>query len=133
MAVAQTTTTTAPAAAGKALALKAKVRRQLTQALDLTGAQKQQAKAILQATRQQAQPLAQPLKQSRQSLSAAIQAGDTAGIQQISTAMGNLQGQVLAIRPAGKAQLYALLTPEQKAKAMEFQQKVQQVLGVKGE
>ena len=88
---------------------------------------------ILQATRQQAQPLAQQLKQSRQSLSAAIQAGDTAGIQQISTPMGNLHGQALAIRPAGKAQFYALPTPEEKAEAMEFQQKVQQVLGVKGE
>jgi Spy/CpxP family protein refolding chaperone len=132
LAIAQTTTT-APAAAGKALALKAHVQRQLIQALDLTAAQKQQAKAILQATRQQAQPLAQQLKQSRQSLSAAIEAGDTTKIQQISTAMGTLQGQVLAIRSAGKAQFYALLTPDQKTKAVEFQQKVQQVLGVKGE
>lgn len=131
MALAQTTTP-APAAAGKAPALKVRVQRRLMKILNLTDAQKQQAKAIQQATKQQAQPLAQQLKQERQSLNGAIQAGDKAQIQQISAAMGQLQGQVLAVRSAGRAQFLALLTPDQKAKAAEFRQKVKQVLGAKG-
>jgi Spy/CpxP family protein refolding chaperone len=131
MAFAQTTTP-APAAAGKAPAIKAQVRRRLLKALNLTDAQKQQAKAIHQATKTQAQPLALQLKQERQSLNAAVQAGDTAHVQQISAAMGQLQGQVLAIRSAGRVQFLAVLTPEQKAKEAEFRQKVKQVLGSKG-
>jgi len=129
--IAQTTsTTTAPSAP---VPVKTHLQRQLIKALDLTAAQKQQARTILQATRQQAQPLAAQIKLDRESLTAAIQAGDTAKIQQISTAMGTLQGQVLAIRSAGKAQFYALLTPDQKTKAVEFEQKARDVPGAKGE
>ena len=130
MAIAQTTTT---AAAAPPATIKARLRKQLINALDLSATQKQQAKTILQSTKTQVQPLAQQLKQDRQALSAAIQSGDTATIQQLSTAIGTIQGQVLAARSAGMAQFYALLTPDQKAKAVEFQQKVQQVLGAKGE
>jgi Spy/CpxP family protein refolding chaperone len=128
MAIAQTTT--APAAPAT---IKARLQKKLINALDLTATQKQQAKTILQATRQQVQPLTQQLQQDRQSLSTAIQAGNTAQIQQLSKAMGDLDGQVLALRAAGMAQFYALLTPDQKTKAVDFQQKVQQVLGAKGE
>ena len=131
MAFAQTTTP-APATV-KGAGLKAKVQKQLIKALDLTAAQKQQAKAILQATKQQAQPLVAQLKQGREDLSAAVQAGDTAKIQQVAQQVGALQGQVLAIRAQGKAQFFALLTPDQKIKAVDFQQKLRQVLGAKGE
>jgi len=133
MALAQTTTTTAAPAASQSAGLRAKVRRQLIKTLDLTDAQKLQAKTILQAARQQAQPLAQQVRQDRQSLSAAVQAGDSAGIQHLAQEVGNLQGQVLAIRSQGRAQFFALLTPDQKAKAVDFEQKLQQVLGAKGE
>ena len=102
---------------------KPHAQRQLLKSLDLTPAQKQQAKTILQSTRQQAQPLAQQLRQGRQSLTAAIHAGDSAQIQQLSTAMGTLHGQVLAVRSAGRAQVYALLTPDQKAKAAALEPK----------
>jgi len=115
MALAQTT----PAPAAPA---RNDFRREMIQALDLTAAQKQQAKTIFQNIHQQAQPLAMQLKQDRQSLKAAVQAGDTAQIQQLSTAMGTLHGQVLGIRSAGMAQFYALLTPDQKTKAAQFKQ-----------
>ena len=114
-------------------AVRAHVGKRLMQTLDLSADQKQQAKTILQGVRQQAQPLTQQLRQDRQSLTAAIQAGDSAKIQQLSTAVGTLQGQVLAIRSAGRAQFYALLTPDQKAKAEAFEQKAREVLGAKGE
>ncbi len=113
--------------------LKARLMKRMIQTLELTPAQKQQAKSILQNTRQQAQPLAQQLKTERQSLNAAIRSGDSAQIQQLSTAMGTLQGQLLGIRSAGRAQFYGLLTPDQKAKAAAFEQKAREVLGGRGE
>jgi protein CpxP len=134
MAFAQTTTATAtPAPAGKAATMKQRLQRRMIKALDLTDAQKQQAKTIRQNTRQQVEPLALQLKQDRQTLNAAVQAGDTTKIQQLSTQLGTLQGQALALRAGGRAQFFALLTPDQKTKAAEFQQKVKQVLGGKGD
>ena len=109
------------------------VARQLMKELNLSATQKQQAKTIFQNTRQQAQPLAQQLKQNRQSLNAAVQSGNSAQIQQISTAMGTLQGQLLAIRSNGRAQFFALLTPDQKSTAAAFQQKAHEVLGGRAE
>ena len=135
MAFAQTATTPTaadPSAPAKAASFKARLQRRMMQALNLTADQKSQAKAIRQTTKQQAQPLAQQLKQQRQALTAAVEAGDSSKIQQLSTQVGTLQGQVLAVRSAGMAQFYALLTPDQKAKAADFRQKAQQLLGAKG-
>jgi Spy/CpxP family protein refolding chaperone len=99
---------------------RAHSRREMIQALDLTPAQKQQAKSIFQNTRQQVQPLIQQLTQDRQSLKAAIQSNDTAQIQQLSTAMGTRRGQVIGIRSAARAQFFALLTADKKAKASQL-------------
>jgi len=112
----------AQAAAPQAPA-KAHSRKEMLQSLDLTAAQKQQARSIFRSTRQTMQPLAQQLRQDRQSLKAAVQAGDSAQIQQLSTVMGTLHGQMLGARSAGMAQFYALLTPDQKAKAAQFDPK----------
>ena len=124
-------TTTAPKGAGKGNGVRAMVRKRLVAALNLTADQKQQAQTIMQAARQDAQPLAQQLKQDRAALTAAIQAGDTAKIQQLSTDMGGLRGQVLAIRSHAMSKFYAMLTPDQKATAVDFLQKAKQVLGQK--
>jgi len=102
---------------------RAHSRREMLQSLDLTIAQKQQAKTIFRNTRRTVQPLAQQLQQDRQSLQAAVQPGDTAQIQQLSAAMGTLHGQMLGARSVGMAQFYALLTPDQKAKAAQFNPK----------
>jgi Spy/CpxP family protein refolding chaperone len=123
------TTATAQKGAGKANGVRSLVRKRLMNALDLTADQKQQAKIVMQGARQTAQPLAQQLKQDREALAAAIQAGDSARIQQLSTDMGSLRGRVLAIRSDAMSKFYAMLTPDQKAKAVEFQQKARQVFG----
>jgi len=128
MIVAQTTAT-AQKGAGKANRVRALVRKRLVNALDLTAEQKQQARIVMQGARQAAQPLAQQLKQDREALAAAIQAGDSARIQQLSTDMGSLRGRVLAIRSDAMSRFYAMLTPDQKAKAAQFQQRARQVLG----
>jgi Spy/CpxP family protein refolding chaperone len=132
MATAQTTTPATPAAPAPETAQKGHAQKQLMQELALTKKQKLQAKAIRQTTKQQAEPLTQQVKEERQVLSAAVQAGDTPKIQQASTQLGSLQGQVLAVKSEGKAQFLALLTPEQKAKAVEFE-KSHQTAHEKGE
>ena len=128
MILAQTTATTQKGA-GKGNGVRALLRKRLVTALNLTADQQQHAKTIMQGARQTAQPLAQQLKQDRQALAAAIQAGDSAKIQQLSTDMGSLRGQVLAIRSGAISKVYATLTPEQKATAADFLQKAKQVLG----
>ena len=91
-------------------------------ALDLTAAQKEQVQTIVADARQSAQPIRQQLQQSRQSLVSAVKAGDNAQIEQIAASQGVLQGQLTAIRGKAFAQIYALLTPQQKAKADQIYQ-----------
>jgi Spy/CpxP family protein refolding chaperone len=86
------------------------------QSLNLTDAQKQQARTILQQMRQSAQPLHQQVQEQRQAMAAAVKANDTMKIQQLSSSLGALNGQVLALRSNAMAQFYALLLPDQQAK-----------------
>lgn len=129
MAFAQTTTAPGRQFQGRKAGVQQRVQRRMMQALDLSAAQKEQLKSIRQSTQAQVQPLAQQLKTNRQALNAAVQASDTAKIQQLSATIGTLQGQVLALRSAGRVQFLAVLTPDQKAKMTEFRGKVKQLLG----
>jgi Spy/CpxP family protein refolding chaperone len=120
------------AAAPAGLKLRAAVRQRMFKKLNLTDAQKAQAKTINQQAKTAAEPLREQLQQNRQSLAAAVKSNDAAQIQSLSAAQGALQGQILAIRATARAKLYAILTPDQQATAAQMQQKVQQLLqGVK--
>ncbi len=99
-------------------------RQRMAQALNLSDAQKEQAKAIFQQAKQNAQPLAQQLKQNREALAAAVKANDVAQIHSLAAQQGNLRGQMLGIRSEAMAKLYTTLTPEQKAKADQMQQRM---------
>src|SRR3954454_7361591 len=103
---------------------KGAVRQRMAQALNLSDAQKQQAKAIFQQAKQNAQPLAQQLKQNREALAAAVKANDVAQIHSLAAQHGNLRGQMLGIRSEAMAKFYAALTPEQKGKADQMHQKM---------
>ena len=126
--LAQAPATPAPQTGGNARVVRprAALRHRLMTALNLTDAQKQQAKAIFQDVRQQAQPIAAQLKQNRQALTAAVKADNTAEIQTLAAQQGTLRGQLLTIRSDAMAKFYAGLTPDQRAKADQFQQRVQQ-------
>src|SRR5437870_503209 len=99
----------APAAppAGKARAgrmgVQRAVRHRMMAALNLTDAQKQQAKTIFEQSKQNAQPIVAQVKQNREALSAAVKNNDTAQIQQLSQQQGALRGQALAIRSGAMA------------------------------
>jgi len=105
--------------------------QRMLQALNLTPAQKQEAHAIFQQTRQSVQPVAQQAKQNREALAAAVKANDTAKIQELATAQGNLRGQILTMRSESMAKFYNILTPDQRTKAdqmqAQFQQRMQQM------
>jgi Spy/CpxP family protein refolding chaperone len=81
--------------------------------LNLTPAQQAQEKSIFQEARQSAQPLRQQLRQTRQSLWAAVQANNTAQIQQLAATRGSELGQLMAIRSTAMAKVYQTLTPDQ--------------------
>ena len=101
--------------------------QRIAQALNLTDAQKAQAKTIFQQARQSSQPLRQQLKQNRQALTAAVKAGGNgAQIEQLSTQRGTLLGQMVTIRTEAASKFYSMLTPDQRAKADQMQQQFHQ-------
>ncbi len=101
-------------------------RPRMMQSLNLTEDQKTQAKAIFQQARQNSQPIVQELKQNREALAAAVKANDTAQIQSLSAKQGSLRGQLLTIHSEAMAKFYGTLTPDQKAKADQMQQRVRE-------
>jgi Spy/CpxP family protein refolding chaperone len=94
----------------------------LTAYLNLTPAQQAQEKTIFEGARQSAQPLRQQLRQTRESLHAAVQANNTAQIQQLAQTEGSELGQLMAIRSTAMAQVHQILTPEQQQKLSALQQ-----------
>jgi periplasmic protein CpxP/Spy len=115
-----------PAPARPGMRMRAAGRHRMMQALNLTDAQKAQAKTIFQQARQSAQPILQQLKTNRQDLAAAVKADDTARIQQLAGVQGNLRGQLTVVRADAFAEFYKTLTPDQKAKADQLHQQFQQ-------
>ena len=86
--------------------------------LNLTDDQKQQARSIWQAARASSRPLAQQLREGRQAVRDAVKAGKSgADLDQLTASVGNLAGQMATIRTKAFAQFYAMLTPDQRAKA----------------
>ncbi len=84
--------------------------------LGLTDAQKTQATAIFTAERQAVKPLFQQVRTVRQSLHTAATGGG-GDVDQLSSQLGTLTGQLAAIHTKSMAQFYALLTPDQQTKA----------------
>lgn len=87
--------------------------------LDLTEAQKQQIKAVLEAEKPVVQPLLKDLATNRQALLTTTDNGqfNEADVQTIATKQGQTLAQLIVEKERVKAQVYAILTPEQRAKA----------------
>jgi Spy/CpxP family protein refolding chaperone len=113
---------------GRAAMMRGMVQRRLMRALNLTDAQREQARAIFQQSRQNARPIADQLRQNRQSLAEAVQANNVALIQSLSAQAGTLQGQLLAIRSEAMAKFLTTLTPEQRTRANEMRERVKERL-----
>jgi len=99
---------------------------QMTQALNLTTAQKQQAQTIFGDARQKIEPIRQEMRQNREALYAAVKANNTSQIERLSSHQGELQGRALATRSEAMAKFYAILTPEQRTKLDQMHQRMKE-------
>lgn len=86
--------------------------------LDMTDAQKAQAKAIIQVSHTATQPLVKQLMQGHQAMVAAVKANKPqADLKQIADAQASLISQLVVQKALAAEQVWALLTPDQQAKA----------------
>jgi Spy/CpxP family protein refolding chaperone len=104
----------------------ARMKERIAQQLNLTEQQKQDAKAIFDQARESAKPVADQLRQNRQTMQEAVKAANEQRIEQIATEHGGLAGQLSLIHAKAFSRFYALLTPEQKAKADQMHQRVRE-------
>jgi protein CpxP len=90
-----------------------------TMMLDLTAEQQTKIKAILEAEKPVVQPLVQQLAANRQELQQVTDNGqfNEAQVQAIATKQGQTLSQLIIEKERVQAQIYAVLTPEQRAKA----------------
>ena len=100
------------------------MRHRMMQQLNLTEAQRQQAKTIFQQARQSVQPEVQQLKENRAAMRTAVKTDDAAKIQQLSATAGRLRGEIMAARASARAKFYQTLTPAQRAKADQMAARV---------
>jgi Spy/CpxP family protein refolding chaperone len=118
----QATTQTAPSQAGQKFQARMIQRRvaKMTALLTLTPAQQTQVTAILTNAAQSRAGDRGSMKQVRSQMRTAIQANDTATIEQASNQIGNIAAQNAAARAKTAAAIYQILTPDQKAKAQQL-------------
>ena len=90
--------------------------------LNLTEAQKTEAKAILKQSHEAARQFAPQLKQNREALAAAVKANNAAEIERLSAERGNLMGKMTALHSEAFAKIYQGLTPEQRTKADQMKE-----------
>lgn len=98
------------------------VHQRMMQALNLTDAQKQQAKSIFQQSRESMKPVFRELRQNRQALEIAVKANDQTKIEQLAAKQGHLRGKMMTARAEAMAKVYQILTPEQRSKADQMMQ-----------
>lgn len=96
--------------------------------LDLTDEQKAQVKQISDASKTNVQPIREQMRANRQKLQELSANGnfDAAQVQAIAAQQGNLSAQLIVEKERVKAQIFQILTPEQRAKAAEMQTKMKE-------
>ena len=99
----------------------------MTRQLNLTDAQQAQIKTIMKAEHTKIQPLMQQLRQNRQAQDASLTGSfDEAKAQAFAASQAQIMTNVIVERERTKSQIYAVLTPEQRQKALELRQQRQQ-------
>jgi Spy/CpxP family protein refolding chaperone len=118
MAQGQTPPHTPPSPAGMA---QHQVQRYTT-LLSLSPAQEEQATTFFTAEATARQNSRASERTAHQALEAAIKGNDTATIQSTATALGQIEGEVLAAHALAQAQFYAILTADQKTKFSQLEE-----------
>ncbi len=85
----------------------------LTKLLGLSTSQASQATTIFTNSLSLVSPLETTLRTDRQSLQTAVKANDVTTIESLSTSIGSLEGQILAIQNKADAAFYAILNSTQ--------------------
>jgi Spy/CpxP family protein refolding chaperone len=94
----------------------------LTDRLSLTSAQQTQITAILNAGGDANSTTSRAsMKAAHDSLNTAVQAGDSAAMEQAATTIGNLTAQNTLARAKSDAAIYKVLTPDQRTKYSQMQ------------
>ncbi len=88
----------------------------LTQALNLTDAQKMQAIKLFTDAQEEGQRFREEIQVARQEMQTAIKANDLAAIERYAREIGTATGEMTVIEGRAQAAFYALLTAGQKTK-----------------
>jgi Spy/CpxP family protein refolding chaperone len=91
----------------------------LTKELGLTPAQQQQATTIFTGAMASQKSFHDQMRAAHDSLKAAVQKNDSAGIDQASSTIGSLTGQLTSAHAKAQAAFYQILTPDQQSKLKE--------------
>ncbi len=96
--------------------------------LDLTEEQKTQVKQIAEASRTKVQPVFEAMKANREKMKAATDGGkfDEEAVSAIAAEQGSLAAKLIVEKESVKSQIFAILTDEQKAKALEKRAKMEE-------
>ena len=97
--------------------------RRMAKELNLTDTQQAQIKSIMQAERTKIQPLMQKLHQNEQAQNAALTGTfDEAKAQTFAAGQAQIMTSLMVEKQRTKSQIYAVLTPEQRQKALTLMQ-----------
>lgn len=96
--------------------------RMMAVALDLTDAQQQQIKSVLDSHKTEFQQIAQRSRAARQQVQAAVNASDVneQAIRSAVNAQAQVQADGAVLRARVRQEVFATLTPEQRAKAEQL-------------
>lgn len=96
--------------------------------LNLSDEQKEQVKQILETSKTKVQPVLENMKSIHQQLDAATADGqfDEAQVQALATQQANIMAQMIVEKERTKAQIFAILTPEQQAQAKQLKEQMKE-------
>jgi Spy/CpxP family protein refolding chaperone len=86
---------------------------------DLTDAQREQVRAIHEKHAERIRPLAERAHTARQAVNEAVTSGNTGNLQALSIEVGNAETELTFARAQVQAEIYNVLTAEQKQKIAE--------------
>jgi Spy/CpxP family protein refolding chaperone len=94
----------------------------MAKTLDLTAAQKEKIRAVLEGEREKAAPLRQQLADNRDKLRQVVETlpYDEAAVRKVAASQEKIRVEVIVSRTRAMNEVFALLTPEQQAKAKEL-------------
>ena len=100
----------------------------LAKKLNLTDAQKEQAKQIMKSSKEKVKELKESMKSIHQKLDAATADGqfDEAQVQALATQQANIMAQMIVEKERTKSQFFAILTPEQQAQANQLKEQMKE-------